>query len=94
MKDPSNLTDAQKRERALEVQARLKAGRRLAVEARSAAKGPVPFAADAPLEQYLTPYGKSVLDRQAIEGSRRHRRQRSSPPTVSDEARTPLARHR
>ena len=90
MKDPSmkNLTDAQKRERALEVQARLKAGRGSGGGGNAGGKGNrrIRRRRD-PLEQYLTPYGKSVLDRQALENSRRHRRQRSSPPTVSEEAR-------
>ena len=90
MKDPSmkNLTDAQKRERALEVQARLKAGRGSGGGVNAGGKGNrrIRRRRD-PLEQYLTPYGKSVLDRQALENSRRHRRQRSSPPTVSEEAR-------
>ena len=90
MKDPSmkNLTDAQKRERALEVQARLKAGRGGGGGGKVGGKGNgrIRRRRD-PLEQYLTPYGKSVLDRQALESSRRHRRQRSSSPAVSDEAR-------
>ncbi|MGB1579834.1 MAG: hypothetical protein ACPHK3_07920 [Candidatus Poseidoniaceae archaeon] len=90
MKDPSmkNLTDAQKRERALEVQARLKAGRSVGGgggKVGGKGTGTVRRRRD-PLEQYLTPYGKSVLDREVLENSRRHRRQRSSPPTVPDEA--------
>ena len=90
MKDPSmkNLTDAQKRERALEVQARLKAGRRATGgggKVGGKGTGTVRRRRD-PLEQYLTPYGKSVLDRQAIEGSRRHRRQRSRQHPASDDA--------
>ncbi len=89
MKDPSmkNLSDAQKRERALEVQQRLKAGRNPSGGGKVGGRGSgtVRRRRD-PLEQYLTPYGKSVLDRQAIEGSRRHRRQRSSPTSFSDDA--------
>ena len=90
MKDPSmkHLTDAQKRERALEVQARLKAGRRATGgggKVGGKGTGTVRRRRD-PLEQYLTPYGKSVLDHQAIEGSRRHRRQRSRQGPASDEA--------
>ena len=89
MKDPSmkNLSDAQKRERALEVQQRLKAGRKLSGGGKVGGRGSgnVRRRRD-PLEQYLTPYGKSVLDREALEGSRRHRRQRSSPTSVSDDA--------
>ena len=87
MKDPSmkNLTDAQKRERALEVQARLKAGRGGGGKVGGKGNGRIRRRRD-PLEQYLTPYGKSVLDRQAIEGSRRHRRQRSRQGPASDDA--------
>lgn len=89
MKDPSmkNLSDEQKRERALEVQARLKAGRSVGGGGKVGGRGSgsVRRRRD-PLEQYLTPYGKSVLDRQALEGSRGQRRQRSRPTSISDEA--------
>jgi hypothetical protein len=89
MKDPSmkNLSNEQKRERALEVQQRLKAGRKISGGGKVGGKGTgTARRRRDPLEQYLTPYGKSVLDRQALENSRRHRRQRSSPTAVSDDA--------
>ena len=89
MKDPSmkNLSDAQKRERALEVQQRLKSGRKISGGGKVGGKGTRTIRRRRdPLEQYLTPYGKSVLDRQALENSRRYRRQRSSPTSVSDDA--------
>jgi hypothetical protein len=89
MKDPSmkNLSNEQKRERALEVQQRLKAGRKISGGGKVGGKGTgTARRRRDPLEQYLTPHGKSVLDRQALENSRRHRRQRSSPTAVSDDA--------
>jgi hypothetical protein len=63
MKD---LTEAERRERAIEVQASLKGGRRNS----SSVRRPVD-----PLEQYLTPHGRALLDQQAYEASRAYKRE-------------------
>ncbi len=68
MRHPSmkDLTEAERRERAIEVQASLKGGRRNS----SSVRRPVD-----PLEQYLTPHGRALLDQQAYEASRAYKRE-------------------
>ena len=68
MKDASmkGLTKAERRERAIEVQAQL--------SQRKPKQQTVRRQRD-PLEQYLTPHGKAVLDHQAFESSAEYRRE-------------------
>ena len=61
-----DLSEEERRERAIEVQASLKGGRRGSTSVRR----PVD-----PLEQYLTPHGRALLDQQAYEASRAYKRE-------------------
>ena len=68
MRHPSmkDLTEAERRERAIEVQASLRGRRSREQNVRRQVD---------PLEQYLTPYGKAMLDQQAYEASWAYKRE-------------------
>lgn len=68
MRDSSmkNLTEAERRERAIAIQTNLKGRGRGSTSVRRRVD---------PLEQYLTPHGRALLDREALESSRAYKRE-------------------